>query len=114
MVEKVKKEKVEKEVSAVNPIDALFDENNTGNITLFNEKNEPVEFEQIAIIPLVGKVYAILKPTAKIDGVKDDEAFVFEVVEDEENGDTLKLVEEDKIIDTVFIEYNKLLNTDNK
>ena len=101
--------KVEKEV---NPIDALFDVNNSANIVLYNENDEAVEFEQIALIPLDAQVYAILKPTAKVEGVADDEAFVFEIVEDEETGDSLRLVEDDKIIDAVFADYNKLLDED--
>ena len=101
---------MKKEEKKVNPIDALFDPNNEENIVLYNEKDEAVEFEQIAIIPIAGVAYAILKPTLKIDGVADDEAFVFEVVEDEENGDTIRLVEDDKLIDEVFAEYNKMLD----
>ena len=92
----------------VNPIDALFDPENSDNIFLYNDKDEPVEFEQIAIIPLDGKNYAILKPVEKIDEVDDDEAFAFEVVEDEEKGDSLVLVEEDELIDRVFEEYKDL------
>lgn len=99
--------KVEKEV---NPIDALFDVNNSENIVLYNENDEAVEFEQIALIPLDSQVYAILKPTEKVEGVADDEAFVFEVIEDEEEGDTVHLVEDDKVIDKVFAEYNRLLD----
>lgn len=99
-----------KEVKEVNPIDALFDVNNSENIVLYNENDEAVEFEQIALIPLEEVVYAILKPTAAVEGVADDEAFVFEVVENEEEGDSLKLVEDDKLIDAVFVEYNKLLD----
>ena len=104
--------KEEKELNVENAIDALFDQDNNENITLYNEKDEPVEFEQIALIPLDDIVYAILRPTAKIEGVADDEAFVFEIVEDEETGDSLRLVEDDKIIDAVFADYNKLLDED--
>lgn len=102
--------KEEKELNVENAIDALFDQDNTENITLYNEKDEAVEFEQIALIPLDEVIYAILKPVAKIDGVAEDEAFVFEIVEDEEAGDALRLVEDDKIIDAVFADYNKLLD----
>ena len=104
------KEEKKEAVSEVNAIDALFDANNTANITLYNEKDEPVEFEQVAIIPLNDRVYAILKPTKEVEGVAEDEAFVFEVVEDEENGDSLRLVEDDTVIDDVFADYNKLLD----
>ena len=77
---------------------------------LYNENDEAVEFEQIALIPLDAQVYAILKPTEKVEGVADDEAFVFEIIEDEEEGDTVRLVEDDKVIDKVFAEYNRLLD----
>lgn len=100
-------------VNEENAIDALFDPNNSANITLYNEKDEGVEFEQIAIIPLNERIYAILKPTEKVEGVADDEAFVFEVVEDEELGDSLRLVEDDNVIDAVFADYNKLLDEQN-
>lgn len=102
--------KEEKELNVENAIDALFDQNNNDNITLYNEKDEPVEFEQIALIPLDDIVYAILRPVKEIEGVAADEAFVFEIVEDEETGDALRLVEDDKIIDAVFADYNKLFD----
>lgn len=101
------------EEKTVNAIDALFDENNSDNIVLYNEKEEPVEFEQVAIIPLDEVVYAILKPTAKIDGVKDDEAFAFEIIASD-NDESLRLVEDEKIIDKVFEEYNKLVDEEEK
>ena len=101
------------EEKTVNAIDALFDENNTDNIVLYNEKEEPVEFEQIAIIPIEENVYAILKPVAEIEGVKEDEAFAFEIVtfDDEES---LRLVEDEKVIDKVFAEYDKLVDEQEK
>jgi hypothetical protein len=96
------------EEKMVNAIDALFDEDNSDNITLYNEKDEAVEFEQIALIPLDERVFAILKPTMEIEGVADDEAFAFEIVSDEDE-ETLKLVEDDELTDRVFDEYDKLI-----
>lgn len=92
----------------VSPIDALFDENNTDNIVLFNAENEKVEFEQIALVPINGKVYAILKPTTEMTGVGEDEALVF-VIDEVDDEDCLLIVEDDDIIDTVFEEYYDLL-----
>lgn len=97
------------EEKMVNPIDALFDENNSDNIVLYNDKEEPVEFEQIALIPLDGKIYAILKPTMEIEGVKEDEAFAFELVEIDEE-ESLRLVEDEKLMDDIFAEYHKLVD----
>ena len=34
-----------------NVFDKLYDENNNDNVILYNEQGDPVEFEQIAIIP---------------------------------------------------------------
>ena len=45
----------------------------------FNEKGEKISFEQIAVIPLEERIFAILKPIEKTEGVGEDEALVFEV-----------------------------------
>lgn len=92
----------------LSPIDMLLDENNTDNIKLFNEENEEVEFEQIALVPIEEKVYAILKPVQTMDGVAEDEALVFGI-EEIDDEDCLVIVEEDAIVDKVFEEYYKML-----
>lgn len=89
-----------------NPIDQLFDEENSENIVLYNDQNEGVEFEQIAIAPWRGKVYAILRPVMEIPGVADDEAIVFLI--DEEN-ETLSIVDNEEVIDGVFEVYYEML-----
>ena len=98
----------EKEVS---PIDLLLDENNSDNITLYDEKGEGVEFEQIAVIPMDEKIYAILRPVEAFEGMKDDEALVFNIeeVDDEE---VLVVTEDDKIIDKVFEQYYEMLKAE--
>lgn len=92
----------------LSPIDMLLDENNTDNIKLFNEENEEVEFEQIALVPIEEKVYAILKPVQTMEGVAEDEALVFGI-EEIDDEDCLVIVEEDAIVDKVFEEYYKML-----
>lgn len=103
------------EQEELSPIDCLFDEDNTDPIKLFNEKGEQVEFEQIALIPLEDnedKIYAILKPVEAMEGVGEDEALVFEIVEseDDEEEEYLNLVSDLDIIDKVFDVYNKLMD----
>ena len=111
MSEEVKQNKVEEEKS---PIDRLFDEDDVSPISLFNEKGEEVKFEQIAIIPLEDDTYAILKPIEEMEGVGEDEALVFQIVEGEdedgEEDDHLDLVADIDIIDKVFEVYNKLMD----
>ncbi len=94
-----------------NPILQLLDKDNNDPITLYDENEKPVEFEQIAIIPHKDKLYAILKPLHPMDGVADDEAIVFSFEEDDNSDDQMLVMEEsDIIIDEVFDIYNKLLS----
>ena len=93
----------------LSPIDMLLDENNVENIKLYNEDNQEVEFEQIALIPLEEKTYAILKPVDAMDGIADDEALVF-VIDEIDDEDCLVIVEDDAVVDNVFAEYYKMLD----
>ncbi len=93
----------------ISPIDKILDENNEDPITLYDEENREIEFDQVAVIPLNEKIYVILKPITEIEGVADDEALVF-VIEEVEDEDTLVLVDDEQIIDLVFDEYYKLLD----
>lgn len=90
------------------PIESLFDENDTSVITLYNERNEPIEFEQIAVIPLNDEIYAILQPVIMPEGANEDEALVF-IINEEDEGVTINLVKDDAVIDAVFEEYYKLI-----
>lgn len=92
-------------------IEMLLDENNTENLKLYDENNKETEFEQVAVIPMNEKVYAILKPVTKIVGVNDDEALVF-VIEEIEDEDCLVIVDDEKIVDQVFKEYYDLLKAE--
>jgi hypothetical protein len=92
----------------LSPIDMLLDENNTDNIKLFNEDNQEVEFEQIALVPIEERTYAILKPVTVMEGLGDNEALVF-VIEEIDDEECLVIVEEDEIIDKVFEDYYQML-----
>lgn len=96
----------------INPIDALFDENNNDIIILFNEKNEEIEFEQIAVIPLAEKVYAILKPVKPMEGLGEDEGLVFSIEQNDEGEEYLVLVVDEELIDAVFTVYDTLVSTE--
>lgn len=102
------------EKEKMNAIDAIFDENNTENIVLYNADDEAVEFEQIAIVPIGENDYAILKPVEPLEGMSDDEAMVFELQENEEGERQLVMVQEEDVIDKVFDIYEKLFEEANK
>ena len=97
-----------------NPIDALFDEENCENIILFNEKGEEIAFEQIALIPLNEKTYAILKPVQPIEGLGENEALVFSIEETENGEEYLMLTLDEKTIDDVFKVYDHLVDAENQ
>ena len=89
-------------------IEMLLNEDCNDNIVLYGEDGEECEFEQVAVIPLEDKLYVILRPI-DMEGLEDDEAFVFEIVQTEDDT-TIDLVEDDDIIDRVFALYNELLD----
>ena len=89
-------------------VEKLFDENNDDIIELEQEGGNIVKFEQIALVPIENKTYAILKPVQTMEGIAEDEALVF-VIEEIDDEDCLVIVEEDAIVDAVFEEYYKML-----
>lgn len=101
----------QKSVVRENPIDAILDPNNNDNIILVNMRDEEVEFEQIALVPLPDdSLYVILRP-ANDPNVKENEAVVFVIeLDDEDMEYYLNVVEDDDIIDAVFEEYKKMFN----
>lgn len=96
---------MENEELEMNVLDMLFDEENGDNVTIYDEEGNPIEFEQVALIPIEEKVYAILKPVLPMEGVGEDEGLVFEIDEAEES---LNLVVEEDVIDAVFAVYEQL------
>lgn len=102
------------EEKQINPIEQILDESNLDNIILYNEQDEPFEFEQIAVIPLENgdkqDLYAILLPITPLSGIEEDEAIVFEVNERE---NVVRVCDNDEIIDRVMTEYEKLLEEGN-
>ena len=98
-------EKLLNEVEERDAIDMLLDDECTDDITLYDENNNPVDFEQIAVIPLEDRLFAILKPVDPLEGVNEDEGIVIEIDEEEDN---IHTVDDDKIVDQVFEEYYKL------
>ena len=79
-------------------------------VTLFSASGEQIDFIEIAGIAYHGNFYAILQPVELIDGMQDDEAFVFKVSRNENGEDKFEIELDDEIIDAVFKEYNRLLD----
>lgn len=90
-------------------VEILLDENNTEPIILYND-DEQYSFEQIAVIPHNDLLYAILKPIETIAGIKDDEAIVFKVDQNEDGESFLTVEENEEEAIKVFDKYLALLN----
>ena len=95
-------------ITVKNPIEQILDENNTENIILYDAENKPIEFEQIAVIPLerTGKLYAIMIPVTPMQGVNEGEGVLFVV--DEIKND-VEIERDDAIIDEVLTIYKTLI-----
>ena len=72
-------------------------------ITLFDDKENPIEFFEVAGVEYEERFYELLQPCDKVEGIEDDEAVIFECITDEESGEKLfKPVQDEKICDAVF------------
>lgn len=94
----------------VDIVDLLLDENNDEPISLFDENEKEIKFEQVAIIPESERIYAILKPIDEMEGVADDEAIVFVVDYDEDGNSFLTVETNEEIAIKVFDKYYQLLD----
>lgn len=91
-------------------LDILLDESNDEPISLFDEDDNEVKFEQVAVIPENEKIYAILKPIDEMEGVADDEAIVFVADYDEDGRTVLTLEKDEPTAIKVFDKYYQLLD----
>lgn len=96
-----------------NPIEQILDEKNLDNVVLYDAENKPIEFEQVAVIPLerTGMLYAIMIPVTPMEGVSEGEGVLFVI--DELKG-TIDIERDDAIIDEVLTIYKTLIEDGNK
>ena len=104
----MKNDKLEQENLSI--LDILLDEDNEDPITLYDENDKEIRFDQVAIIPMDEKLYAILKPIDEMEGVADDEAIVFFINENGDGDATLEIETDEPVAMRVFDEYYKLLD----
>ena len=88
-------------------IDSIIDENCLDPIYLEDDKGNKYEYEQEALIPYDGKLYAILVDVEMIKKELYDEAGEVFLI-DEKKG-TLTLVDDVDIVGEVFSVYDQLM-----
>ena len=112
-MKKTNQENKSKKREAKDPIAQILDEDNTENIFYPDANNVPIEFEQVALIPLdsTEKLYTILIPVTPMENVEEGEGVLFEV--DEKNRKLIP-INDNKIIDEVLEIYQKLIEEGSK
>ncbi|MBQ2713430.1 MAG: DUF1292 domain-containing protein [Clostridia bacterium] len=102
--------KEENQTENLDVLDILLDEENESPITLYDENDKAIQFDQVAIIPMEEKLFAILKPIDEMEGVSDDEAIVFRVDEKESGENDLVIETDEALAMRVFDEFYRLLD----
>ena len=78
-----------------------------------DENGKQMTFEQVAVIPYEvrkeKRLYCVLKPLDKIEGIGDDEAIVFLVDTDDKGNSIIRIEEDEEIAIAVFDKYYDLL-----
>jgi len=101
------------QVKQVDILDVLLDQDNKEPIVLMDEKGKQLAFEQVAVIPYEvrkeKRLYAVLKPLDKIEGIGEDEAIVFFIDEDDEGNSVIKVEEDEEVAIAVLDKYYDLL-----
>ena len=97
------------ERNEMNPIDMLFDEENWEDITLYDDEENAVRFEQIAIIPYEEEVYAILRPR-DVENIDEDEALVFLIKGDDDEDMNLEIITDEELAGKIFDLYNTFID----
>ena len=96
---------------AKNPIDQILDENNNENVIFYDPDNKPIEFEQVALIPLerTAMLYAILIPVTPMQGVNPGEGVVLAINEETYEAE---IERDEAITDEVLSIYKALIEDD--
>ncbi len=108
-----KKTENNEELKPIDILDVLLDQDNRDPIVLMDENGRQLTFEQIAVIPYEvrkeKRLYCVLKPMDKIEGIADDEAIVFVIDQDKDGNSIVKVEEDEEVAIAVFDKYYDLL-----
>ena len=111
-------EKENKDLKQVDILDVLLDQDNREPIVLMDEKGKQLTFEQVAVIPYEvrkdKRLYCVLKPIDKIEGIGEDEAIVFLVDTDADGNSIIRVEEDEEVAIAVFDKYYDLLEEAHK
>ncbi|HKL94120.1 MAG TPA: DUF1292 domain-containing protein [Clostridia bacterium] len=87
------------------------EEKDSDIITLFNEATEKEEeFYHLATIDVDKRWYIVMKPVEKLPDIEDDEVLIYEILTDEEGNDYFAPIEDEKLLEKVFNEFDHELD----
>ena len=92
----------------------FLDEEDEEIITLSTPDGEEVDFTEIATVEFEGNLYVIMQPVELFEGMDEDEALVFSVTDENDEDSRFDVVTDERIVNGVFEEYNKLFEDVNK
>lgn len=79
-------------------------------ITLYNEATDKDEdFYHLATLDVDGKWFIVMKPVEKLEDIEDDEVLIYEIEEDRDGNDVFIPIEDEKLLQKVFDEFDKEL-----
>lgn len=82
-------------------------------LELVGDDGEVEHFYHLATLEYKNEWYVVLQPTESTDNVSEDELIIFMLSTDEETGeDVFMTVDDDKVLNEVYDEYLKLVDSD--
>ena len=74
-------------------------------VTLYDDKNNPVDFYEVACVEYENDFYALLEPVEEMEGIEEGEVLIFKLEEQEDGEDLFVPVESEELLNAVFEEY---------
>ena len=81
-------------------------------IELISDDGKKMKFYFVGTIEYKGKAYSAFEPAEEIEGVSEDDLFIFELSGDDEETAELLPVEDEALLDEVFEEFCRVLEED--
>ncbi len=79
-------------------------------ITLHNEATDKDEdFYHLATLDVDKRWFIVMQPVEHLDDIADDEVLIYEIIENENGEDSFAPIEDEKLLDKVFKEFEKEL-----
>ncbi len=80
-------------------------------VTLYDENNNPIEFEHLDTFELNSQAYIVLLEVLE-NGEENDEVVIFRLCEDENGEELLSVIEDEEELEAAFAEFESRLEDD--